>query len=112
MDGNAFRTKYHDELIATAKRIARPGVGILAADESTGMYKVRASAAPKPWSNLQRDLGLMHVTLTRVPCCKHVLLCMYSCIYTCVIHAILYKHTGTIGKRVRSAPLGSMFDPL
>ena len=36
MDGNAFRTKYHDELIANAKRIARPGFGILAADESTG----------------------------------------------------------------------------
>lgn len=36
MDGNAFRTKFHDELIANAKRIARPGFGILAADESTG----------------------------------------------------------------------------
>jgi fructose-bisphosphate aldolase class I len=27
---------FRDELIATAKQIARPGFGILAADESTG----------------------------------------------------------------------------
>lgn len=36
MDGNAFRTKFHEELITNAQRIARPGFGILAADESTG----------------------------------------------------------------------------
>ena len=33
--------KYHDELIATAKLIATPGKGILAADESTGTIGVR-----------------------------------------------------------------------
>lgn len=30
------KTNYRDELIETARRIARPGFGILAADESTG----------------------------------------------------------------------------
>ncbi|KAI3423957.1 hypothetical protein D9Q98_009791 [Chlorella vulgaris] len=34
--GNTFENKYAEELIATAKAIATPGKGILAADESTG----------------------------------------------------------------------------
>jgi fructose-bisphosphate aldolase class 1 len=32
---------FKDELIATAKRIVRPGFGILAADESTGTIGTR-----------------------------------------------------------------------
>lgn len=37
------RHKYHDELIATANKIASPGKGILAADESTGTIGSRLS---------------------------------------------------------------------
>ena len=36
--------EYHDELIATAKKIATPGKGILAADESTGTIGKRLAA--------------------------------------------------------------------
>jgi hypothetical protein len=36
MEGNAYTGKYADELVATAKRLASAGKGILAADESTG----------------------------------------------------------------------------
>lgn len=34
--GNSFENKYAEELIQTARAIAAPGKGILAADESTG----------------------------------------------------------------------------
>lgn len=35
------KTPFKDELIANARRIARPGFGILAADESTGTIGTR-----------------------------------------------------------------------
>jgi hypothetical protein len=43
--GNAFSNKYAEELIQTARAIAAPGKGILAADESTGTIGKRVSAA-------------------------------------------------------------------
>jgi len=48
MEGNAYTGKYSEELIATAKRLASAGKGILAADESTGTVgkRVRVSRAP------------------------------------------------------------------
>ena len=36
MEGNAHTGRYSGELVATAKRLASAGKGILAADESTG----------------------------------------------------------------------------
>jgi hypothetical protein len=41
--GNAMPNKYAEELIQTAKAIACPGKGILAADESTGTIGKRVS---------------------------------------------------------------------
>lgn len=41
--GNAAPFKYAEELMATAKAIAAPGRGILAADESTGTIGKRVS---------------------------------------------------------------------
>lgn len=41
--GNAMPNKYADELIRTARAIAAPGKGILAADESTGTIGKRVS---------------------------------------------------------------------
>ena len=41
--GNAFKNIFAEELIKTARAIARPGTGILAADESTGTIGKRVS---------------------------------------------------------------------
>ncbi|KAJ7299998.1 hypothetical protein O6H91_Y098200 [Diphasiastrum complanatum] len=41
---SAFLGKYADELIKTAKYIATPGKGILAADESTGTIGKRLAS--------------------------------------------------------------------
>jgi hypothetical protein len=41
--GNAMPNKYGEELIRTARAIAAPGKGILAADESTGTIGKRVS---------------------------------------------------------------------
>ncbi|KAL5545919.1 hypothetical protein UlMin_005606 [Ulmus minor] len=41
---SAFKSKYHDELIANAAYIGTPGKGILAADESTGTIGKRLSS--------------------------------------------------------------------
>ena len=43
--GNSFENKYAEELVKTARAIAAPGKGILAADESTGTIgkRVRCS---------------------------------------------------------------------
>ena len=42
--GNAMPNKYAEELIRTARAIAAPGKGILAADESTGTIGKRVSS--------------------------------------------------------------------
>jgi len=48
MEGNAYTGRYSEELVATAKRLASAGKGILAADESTGTVgkRVRDVEAP------------------------------------------------------------------
>eukprot|EP00887_Chlorella_sp_A99_P006841 scaffold2.g6841.t1 len=55
--GNAFSNKYAEELKATAKAIATPGKGILAADESTGTIGKRLASIGLPnEESYRRDL--------------------------------------------------------
>lgn len=46
--GNSLPTKYAEELIRTARAIAAPGKGILAADESTGTIGKRVCCIACP----------------------------------------------------------------
>lgn len=45
--GNSMPNKYAEELVRTARAIAAPGKGILAADESTGTIGKRVSRASR-----------------------------------------------------------------
>ena len=47
--GNTWDNKYAAELVATAKALAAPGKGILAADESTGTIGKRVRENNTRW---------------------------------------------------------------
>ncbi|CAN8326018.1 unnamed protein product [Cochlearia groenlandica] len=73
---SAFVGKYADELIKTAKYIATPGKGILAADESTGTIGKRFSSinVENIESNRQALRELLFTSPGALPCLSGVIL--------------------------------------
>ncbi|KAI3417063.1 Fructose-bisphosphate aldolase [Psidium guajava] len=99
---SAFVGKYADELIKTAKYIATPGKGILAADESTGTIGKRLASinVENIESNRQALRELLFTCPNALPYLSGVIL----------FEETLYQKTSG-GKPFRGGPPGEQCDP-